>query len=183
MKLKPMGRAVKASMLSLALALGATACSNDYTVSYVYMTSAKTLPHGLINGYQVDYQSGLLRPLPDSPIDAGGRDTVGLVVAPSQLFLYTVNNFDSDVTEFAVGTDGKLYPQNTYNITGSLPTAAAIDAAGKFLYVTFTYQNNPPSPAILTAASCIRRQIPDPAESPFFPSPPITASAARTRQH
>ncbi len=143
MTLKPVGRVVKASILSLAMALGATACSNDYTVSYVYMTTSKSLPHGLINGYQVDYQSGYLRPLADSPIDAGGRNTVGLVVAPSNLFLYTVNNFDSNVVEFAIGTDGKLYPENTYNIAGSLPTAAAIDAAGKFLYVTFTYQNNP----------------------------------------
>jgi 6-phosphogluconolactonase (cycloisomerase 2 family) len=130
-------------MLSLALALGVTACSNDYTVSYIYMATAKTLPHGLINAYQVDYQSGFLRPLDDSPIDAGGRDTVGLVIAPNNLFLYTVNNFDSDVVEYAIGTDGKLYPENTYNIAGSLPTAAAIDASGKFLYVTFTYQNNP----------------------------------------
>jgi 6-phosphogluconolactonase len=142
MKLKPIGRAVQASILSLGVALGVSACSNDYTVSYVYMTTSKTLPHGLINAYQVDYQSGFLRPLADSPVDAGGRDTVGLVVAPSNLFLYTVNNFDSDVTEFAIGTDGKLYPENTYNIAGSLPTAAAIDAAGKFLFVTFTYQNN-----------------------------------------
>jgi DNA-binding beta-propeller fold protein YncE len=143
MKLNPIGRVIKASMLSLAMALGVTACSNDYTVSYVYMTTSKTLPHGLINSYQVDYQSGYLRPLADSPVDAGGRNTVGLVVAPSNLFLYTVNNFDSSVVEFAIGTDGKLYPENTYNIAGSLPTAAAIDAAGKFLYVTFTYQNNP----------------------------------------
>ena len=148
-----MGRAVKASMLSLAMALGVTACSNDYTVSYVYMTTAKTLPHGLINAYQVDYQSGYLYTLADSPIDAGGRDTVGLVVAPSELFLYTVNNFDSDVVEFAIGTDGKLYPQHTYNITGSLPTAAAIDAAGKFLYVTFTYQNNANGTELYTPAN------------------------------
>ena len=138
-----MGRAVTASMLSLAMALCVTACSNDYTVSYLYMTTSKALPHGLINGYQIDYQSGSLLPLADSPIDTGGRDTVGLVVAPNDLFLYTVNNFDSDVVEFAIGTDGKLYPQNTYNISGSLPTAAAIDASGKFLYVTFTYQNTP----------------------------------------
>jgi hypothetical protein len=58
MTLRPMGRILKASMLSLAMALGVTACSNDYTVSYVYMATSKTLPHGLINGYQVDYQSG-----------------------------------------------------------------------------------------------------------------------------
>jgi 6-phosphogluconolactonase (cycloisomerase 2 family) len=42
---------------------------------------------------------------------------------------------------WSIGTDGKLYPWNTYNTSGSLPTAGAIDAAGKFLYVTFTYQN------------------------------------------
>jgi 6-phosphogluconolactonase len=137
-----MGRAALASVLSLGLALGATSCSNDYTVSYVYMTTSRAFPHGLINAYQVDYQSGLLLPLADSPVDAGGRNTVGLAVAPSQLALYTVNNFDSNVVEFLIGTDGKLYPENTYNISGSLPTAAAIDAAGKFLYVTFTYQNN-----------------------------------------
>jgi 6-phosphogluconolactonase len=153
MEFKLMGRAVKASMLSLAMALGVTACSNDYTVSYVYMTTAKTLPHGLINAYQVDYQSGYLYTLADSPIDAGGRDTVGLVVAPSELFLYTVNNFDSDVVEFAIGTDGKLYPQHTYNITGSLPTAAAIDAGGNFLYVTFTYQNNANGTELYTPAN------------------------------
>lgn len=142
MKLKPMGRVVTASMLSLAMALGLTACSNDYTVAYLYMATSKALPHGFINGYQIDYQSGSLLPLADSPIDAGGRDTVAIVAAPNNLFLYTVNNFDSDVTLFGIGTDGKLYPQHTYNISGSLPTAAAIDAAGKFLYVTFTYQNN-----------------------------------------
>jgi len=145
MKLKLIGRAGTASMLSLAMALGVTSCSNDYTVSYVYMATSKALPHGLINGYQVDYQSGSLLPLADSPIDAGGRDTVALVVAPNDLFLYTVNNFDSNVVELAIGTDGKLYPQHTYSTTGSLPTAAAIDAAGKFLYVTFTYQNNQPT--------------------------------------
>jgi 6-phosphogluconolactonase len=150
---KSMGRAGLASMLSLAMALGVTACSNDYTVSYVYMATSNTLPHGLINAYQVDYQSGTLLPMTDSPIDAGGRDTVALVIAPNQLFLYTVNNFDSNVVEFAIGTDGKLYPENTYNVTGSLPTAAAIDAAGKFLYVTFTYQNNANGTELYTPAN------------------------------
>ena len=149
----PIGRVLTATMLSLAMALGVTACSNDYTVSYLYMATSKTLPHGLINAYQVDYQSGTLLALADSPIDAGGRDTVGIVVAPNNLFLYTVNNFDSDVCEFAIGTDGKLYPQHTYNISGSLPTAAAIDAAGKFLYVAFTYQNTPGGAQLYTPAN------------------------------
>ena len=150
---KPMGRAVKASILSLAMALGLTACSNDYSVAYVYMATSSTLPHGLINAYQVDYQSGYLYTMPDSPADAGGRDTVALAMAPNNLFLYTVNNFDSDVVEFAIGTDGKLYPENAYNTTGSLPVAAAIDAAGKFLYVAFTYQNTANGQALYSPAN------------------------------
>jgi len=186
MKLKPMGRAAKASMLSLSLALGVSACSNDYTVAYVYMTTAKTLPHGLINSYQVDYQSGHLLPMPDSPIDAGGRDTVALVVAPNNLFLYTVNNFDSDVTEFAIGTDGKLYPQFTSNVMGSLPTAAAVDAAGKFLYVAYTYQNNPPSPGYPSGSELYTPANPGPGGISIFPinanntlGAPISVNAGR----
>jgi 6-phosphogluconolactonase len=148
-----MGRAVKALALSLAIALGLSACSNDYTLAYLYLVTSNTLPHGFINAYQVDYQSGVLNVMPDSPIDAGGRNTVAIVAAPNNLFLYTVNNFDSSVVEYAIGTDGKLYPQHTYNVTGSFPTAAAIDAQGKFLYVAFTYQNTASGQPLFTPAN------------------------------
>ncbi len=137
---------------SLAVGLGMTACSRDYTVDYLYVTSATTsLTAGAVNAYAVDYQSGALTPLADSPIPSGGRDPVGLVAAPNQKFLYVINNEapSSNVVEFEIGTDGKLYPENTYpvvqnsggTIIGSLPTAIAIDPSGKFLYITFTYQN------------------------------------------
>ena len=150
------GRVLKASILSLAIALGLTACSNDYTVSYVYMITQGVqgaTNHSLLNSYQVDYQSGFLYNMPDSPNDTGGRDGVAIVVAPNNLFLYTVNNFDSTVVEFAIGTDGKLYPEHTYNIAGSLPVAAAIDAAGKYLYVAYTYQTNPDGSQLYTTSN------------------------------
>ncbi len=141
---KPMGRAVKASILSLAMALGLTACSNDYSVAYVYMATSNTLPHGLINAYQVDYQSGYLYTMPDSPADAGGRDTVKALVegAPKPTCFCT-----RSTTSIPMWWSSRSAPtasctsENTYNTTGSLPVAAAIDAAGKFLYVAFTYQN------------------------------------------
>jgi 6-phosphogluconolactonase len=88
----------------------------------------------------VDFQAGTLVPLGDSPIPAGGKNPVALVVAPNGKSLYVVNRDDSTVVWFAIGTDGKLYPQVTYDTTGSFPTAATIDPAGNFLYVTFTYQ-------------------------------------------
>jgi 6-phosphogluconolactonase len=136
MILSKMGRRTMAIMTSLAMGLGLTACSRDYTVAYLYVTSAKA---GAVNGYAVDYQSGALTPFSGPPVTAGANP-VAIVAAPNGLFVYVVNHDDSTVQEFAVGSSGTLSSKNVYKITGSLPTAAAIDPAGKFMYVTFTYQ-------------------------------------------
>jgi 6-phosphogluconolactonase (cycloisomerase 2 family) len=155
MKWTRLSRGTKALAVSLAFGLGVSACSRDYTVAYLYVTTAKVNP-GLINAYSVDYQLGTLVPLADSPIPSGGKNPVGLAVStnPSYLtngnqYVYVINHDDSNVVEYSIGTDGKLYQQNTYNvvgnagdtIVGSLPTSLAMDAQDKFLYVTFMYQN------------------------------------------
>jgi 6-phosphogluconolactonase (cycloisomerase 2 family) len=57
------------------------------------------------------------------------------------------------VGEYAIGTDGKIFLQNTYNVTGSGATSIAIDAAGAFLYVTFTYQLGPNGQQLYSPAS------------------------------
>jgi 6-phosphogluconolactonase len=145
MKWNKMGRGTVASILSFAL-VSVTACSRDYTLAYVYVTTAKPLtsssPNGGINAYAVDFQIGSLTPLADSPIPAG-RNPVTLVASPNGLNLYVVNHDDSTIGEYAIGTDGKIYLQNTYNVTGSNATSIAMDAAGAFLYVTFQYQLGP----------------------------------------
>jgi 6-phosphogluconolactonase len=133
-----------------------TACSRDYVLAYVYVTTAKPLtgssPAGGVSAYAVDYQIGSLTPLADSPIQAG-RNPVTLVASPNGLNLYVVNHDDSSVGEYSIGTDGKIFLQNTYNVTGSMATAIAIDAAGKFLYVTFTYQVGPNGQQLYSPAS------------------------------
>jgi 6-phosphogluconolactonase len=145
MKWNKMGRGTLASILSLAL-VSVTACSRDYVLAYLYVTTAKPLtsssPDGGISAYAVDYQIGSLTPLADSPIPAG-RNPVTLVASPNGLFVYVVNHDDSTIGEYKIGTDGKIYLENTYNVTGSNATAAAIDPAGAFLYVTFQYQVGP----------------------------------------
>ncbi|HZL24893.1 MAG TPA: beta-propeller fold lactonase family protein [Acidobacteriaceae bacterium] len=152
MKRYRIGRAALATMMSLALGLGVTACSRDYTVAFVYATSAQG---GGVSAFNVDYQSGSLVQIAGSPFTSGMRNPVTLVVAPNQTsttatpsnnnsgkFLYVIGGTQDDaVAEMAIGTDGKLFGQHTYNITGHGPTAAAIDPSGHFLYVTFTYQN------------------------------------------
>jgi hypothetical protein len=82
-----LGRGTLASILSLAL-VSVTACSRDYVLAYVYVTTAKPLTSGSQNGgvsaYAVDYQIGSLTPLADSPVQAG-RNPVTLVASPSGL--------------------------------------------------------------------------------------------------
>ena len=138
-----MGRIAKATAVSLALGLGLTACSRDYVVAYVYVTTAKANP-GLIDAYAVDYQSGALVALADSPIPAG-RNPVAIIPTSSpstgNQFLFVLNHDDSTVGTYGVGTDGKLYAEHTINTTGSFPVAATVDAAGKFLYVAYTFEN------------------------------------------
>jgi 6-phosphogluconolactonase (cycloisomerase 2 family) len=155
MKLNTMGRAGLASVLSLAM-IGVTACSRDYVLAYLYVTTAKPLASGSNNGgisaFAIDYQSGALSPLSDSPIPAGD-DPVALVASPNSLYLYVVNQNDSNVMVYQIGTDGKLYNQQTVNVTGSTPTAVAVDAAGAFLYVTFRYQLGPNGQQLYSPAS------------------------------
>jgi 6-phosphogluconolactonase len=152
MKRNRIGRAGLATIMSLALGLGVTACSRDYTVAFVYATSAQG---GGVSAFNVDFQSGSLVQIAGSPFTSGMRNPVTLVVAPNQTsattapsannsgkFLYVVGGTQDDaVVEMAIGTDGKLFGQHTYNITGHGPTAAAVDPSGHFLYVTFTFQS------------------------------------------
>ena len=147
MMLKKMGRFTTASAVSLALGLGITACSRDYTVAFVYATSATRSTTGVINAYKVDYESGALQQLTDSPVPTANRNPVALVAAPNGKTIYVVFRDDSVVVPYGVGTDGKLYAEATANVLGTFPTAATIDPAGKFLYVTSTYQ-----PGATTAA-------------------------------
>lgn len=138
------GRGAVATGLSAALGLGATACSRDYTVAFVYATAngttAAATQGGVVDGYQVDYQSGALTQLANSPTASGGRNPVDIVAAPSGKYVYVLNQNDNNVVEFAVGTDGKLYPQNTYNPVGSYPVSAAVDPTGAYLYVLSKFQ-------------------------------------------
>lgn len=133
-------RRIAKSLLSLAAlstAFGLTACTRDYTLAYLYVTTSKAVP-GTIDQYAVDYQSGALVPI-GTPIDAG-NDPVASVAAPNAKAIYVVSQGDSTVHEFTVGGNGTLTAANAYATTGNTPTALTTDSLGKFLFVTCTYQ-------------------------------------------
>ena len=92
MKLNKIGRAGMASVLSLAM-ISVTACSRDYVLAWLYVTTAKPLAAGSNNGgvsaFAVDFEAGTLTPVADSPIPAGDNP-VALVASPNQLYLLSL---------------------------------------------------------------------------------------------
>lgn len=139
MKRYRMGRAALALTMSLAVGLGISACSRDYTVAFVYAVSSQ---NGNVSAFNVDYQAGTLTQIAGSPFSSGLTNPVATVVSPNSKHLYVIGGSqDNKVAQMDIGTDGKIYGKNTYNITGSYPTAATIDPSGSFLFVTFTLQN------------------------------------------
>ena len=152
MKFSNMVRIAKATGLSAALALGLSSCSRDYVAAYVYATSSA---NGLITAYAVDYQSGILTQVAGSPFNSQLGNPILSIPSPNNKFLYTVGGSqNAQVVASAIGSDGKLYGQKTYDLTGTYPTAAAVDSTGTFLYVSYKYEKgfgpNSPGPGGLT---------------------------------
>jgi 6-phosphogluconolactonase len=146
MKFNMINRTSKAAVLSLAIGLGTVACSRDYTAAYVFSVSNST---GQVNSYGVDYQTGILIQVSGSPFASNLTNPTTAIAAPNGKTLYVIGGSqNANVSVMTIGTDGKLYAKATPNITGTYPTAAAIDATGSNLYVAYTYQNgfSPVSP-------------------------------------
>ena len=74
MKFSKFGRIALASVVTLGLGFGVTACGPSNTIDFLYVTSSKQNP-GQINVYKVDSQAGALIPIPDSPYSSGGRES------------------------------------------------------------------------------------------------------------
>jgi 6-phosphogluconolactonase len=142
---------VLVSVVSLLAAGLMTACGT-LTVDFVYVTSAKAAGpnnYGEVDVFEVNSESGRMRTIPTSPFPSGGRNPVAEVTSPDNADLYVVNRDDNSIVQFVIGTDGKLYPQNTVNTPGVFPLS--VTTAGKFLVVADTYQ---PLPTCSPAAPC-----------------------------
>ena len=138
MKLSNIGRRLLAAATTAAAALTIVSCGASNTVDVVFVTSNKQSP-GQINVFYLDSESGALRPLIDSPYPSGGVNPVYEVTSPNGKSLYVANHDDNTVVQFAIGTDGKIYPLNTVNTPGTEPVSLAINPAGTLLYVLDYY--------------------------------------------
>jgi 6-phosphogluconolactonase len=143
MTLKRSSQLALASAASLLAAGLLTACGT-LTVDFVFVTSAKAAganQYGLIDVFEVNSESGRMKHIPTSPFPSGGRNPVAEATSPDSTTLYVVNEDDNSIVQFAIGNDGKVYPQNTVNTPGIFPIAASV--GGKFLFVANTFQQLP----------------------------------------
>jgi 6-phosphogluconolactonase len=132
-----------AGILAASLAMvSLTACTRDYTLAYLYVTTSKSTP-GVIDQYAVDYQSGSIVEF-GTPVTAG-NNPVASVAAINAKSIYVVNQGDSTVQQFAVNGDGSLAAKTAYP-TGPVPTAVTMNTAGTFLYVTYKGAYTPANP-------------------------------------
>lgn len=138
MKLRQFGRRLLAAASVAGISLSILSCAASNTIDFLYVTSNKANP-GQIAVYKVDAESGELFQIADSPYPSGGRNPVYEVASPNGKALYVANHDDNTIVQFAIGTDGKLYPIHTITTPGTEPVALALNAAGTDLFVLDYY--------------------------------------------
>jgi 6-phosphogluconolactonase (cycloisomerase 2 family) len=140
MKFNKSSQLLLVSAASLMAAVLITACGTA-TTDFVFVTSAKaagTNNYGEIDVFEINRTSGYMRQIPASPFPSEGRNPVAEAVSSDNTMLYVVNQDDNTIVQFLIGSDGKLYPQNTVNTPGIYPLAVAV--SGTNLFVVDTYQ-------------------------------------------
>jgi hypothetical protein len=152
MRFTKFGKALLMGAISAGLIVGVTSCVESYTVGYLYVTGTETAQsgnNGIISGYKIDHNTGKLTPINGLPVSSGGSNPVRAVLVTGSRFLYVLNrgvnsagNADctpadpcqnSNITQFAVGGNGILTPQETFYTQGTNPFRLIGDTTGSYL--------------------------------------------------
>lgn len=156
MKFTKFGRALSIGALSVAVVFGVTSCVQSYTVGFLFVTgtvTASTGNNGIISGYKIDHNTGQLTTINGLPVSSGGANPVRAYLTLGSRFLYVLNRGvngsgngncygtgsnacqNANVTEFAVGGNGILTPQQTFYTQGMNPFRMFVDGSGTYLFV------------------------------------------------
>jgi len=157
MSFTKLGKALCMGALSAGLIFGIASCVQSYTVGFLYVTgtvTASTGDNGIISGYKIDHNTGRLATINTLPVASGGANPVRAVLTLGSRFLYVLNrgvngsgNGDcygtsqatecngSNITQFAVGGNGTLTPQETFYSEGINPFRLIVDTTGSYLMV------------------------------------------------
>ena len=154
MKFTKLGKAFLGCALSAGVVLGVTSCVQSYTVGFLYVTglvTAQPSGAGIISGFKIDHNTGNLVPINGLPVSSGGANPVRATLITGSRFLYVLNRGasasgssvcttddpcrNSNITQFAVGGNGILTPQETFFTKGVNPIRLLSDSSGNYLFV------------------------------------------------
>jgi hypothetical protein len=156
MKFRKFGKALAIGALSAAIVFGVTSCVESYTVGFLYVTGTVNVPtgsSGIVSGFKIDHNTGRLTPINTLPVASGGANPVRAVLTLGSRFLYVLNRgvtasgspdcygtganacLNSNITQFAVGGNGTLTPQETFYTQGINPFRMIGDSSGNFIFV------------------------------------------------
>jgi hypothetical protein len=156
MKFTKFGKALAMGALSAAVVFGVTSCVESYTVGYLYVTGTVTVSsgnNGIISGFKIDHNTGRLTPINALPVSSGGANPVRAVLTLGSRYLYVLNRgvtasgspncygtgtnacINSNITQFAVGGNGILTPQEVFYTQGINPFRIFADGSGNYIYV------------------------------------------------
>jgi 6-phosphogluconolactonase (cycloisomerase 2 family) len=156
MKFTKFGKALLMSAISAGVVFSVTSCLEDYSVGYLYVTgtvTADTTGNGIVSGFKIDHNTGKLTPINGLPVSSGGANPVRAVLLTGSRFLYVLNRGAStnpagssicttaypcknaNITQFAIGANGILTPQETFYTQGLNPFRMIADSPGSYIYV------------------------------------------------
>lgn len=158
MKFTKFGKALLTSALSAGIIFGVSSCVQSYSTGYLYVTgteTASTSGNGVISGFKVDHNTGYLTNINGLPVSSGGANPSRAVLAVQSRFLYVLNRGvnasggaictppgtspgpcqNANITEFAIGGNGVITPQETFYTQGLNPSRMIIDSSGSYLLV------------------------------------------------
>src|SRR5580765_8533240 len=103
MRLSRIGRYSLALVVTVALALGMTACGGG-TIAFIWVLGTQ---YNQIGGFKVDNFTGNLTPIIHSPFSSNGTNPVALVLKPGGRYLYVINKGSAgdkgNISLFSVG--------------------------------------------------------------------------------
>lgn len=171
MKFTKFGKALLLSALSAGVILSVTSCIQSWSVGYLFVTGTVTSQasgSGIVSGFKINHNTGQLTAVNGLPVSSGGANPVRAVLVQAGRFLYVLNRgttasggsdcttadpcVNSNITQFAVGGNGILTPQETFYTQGVNPFRMIADAAGGFLYVLDHDSPNSPNNPYCAAA-------------------------------
>ncbi len=153
MKFTKFGKTLLVSAISMGIIFGVSSCVRSYTVGFLYVTGTETAQsgnNGIITGFKIDHNTGKLANINGLPVSSGGSNPVRAVLTLGSRFIYVLNrgvnaegNGDcttadpcqnANITEFAIGGNGVLSPQETFFTQGINPFRLLVDPTGSYVF-------------------------------------------------